>query len=104
MTNQEGNFSNKFPMFARTNYAFQKVRMRNYIMSLGVAVWDVMMNGCKNADVLVNIDDTLKFSYNAKAMNTILSRLPKYQFVKCIYYDIDKEIWDKMMDLYLITR
>jgi hypothetical protein len=47
--------------------------MRTYIMALGVDVWDVVENSYVNMVVLANKDDKLEFSFNAKAMNVILS-------------------------------
>lgn len=49
--------------------------MRTYLISLGVDVWYEMLNGYEKPDVLVERDDKIKFSYNAKAMNAILSGL-----------------------------
>lgn len=42
MENQEGAFINEPPMFNGINYVFWKVRMKTYIQSLRVDVWDVV--------------------------------------------------------------
>jgi hypothetical protein len=42
MSSHEGNSTNKAPLFKGTNFTFWKVRMRTYIMALGVDVWDVV--------------------------------------------------------------
>ena len=34
--------TNKVPLFDGTNFSFWKVRMRTYLMSLGVDVWEVV--------------------------------------------------------------
>jgi hypothetical protein len=47
--------------------------MRTYIMALGADVWDVVDTGYVKPVVLANKDDKLEFSFNAKAMNAILS-------------------------------
>lgn len=44
-------------------------------MSLGVDVCDAVLNGYENPNVLVERDDKINFSYNAKAMNAILNGL-----------------------------
>ena len=62
-------------MFDGTHFSFWKVRMRTYIMALGVDVWDVVDTGYVNPIVLASKDDKLEFSFNAKAMNFILSGL-----------------------------
>jgi hypothetical protein len=38
MSSHEGNSTNKAPLFNGTKFAFWKVRMRTYIMGLGVDV------------------------------------------------------------------
>ena len=62
MTSYEGTSSNKVPLFDGTNFSFWKVRMRTYIMSLGVDVWDVVDTGYVNPVVLASIDDKMEFS------------------------------------------
>ena len=49
--------------------------MRTYIMALGADVWDVVETGYVKLVVLANKDDKLEFSFNAKAINAILSGL-----------------------------
>ena len=41
----EGCSKNKAPFFTSTNYAFWKIRMGTYIMSLGIEVWVAMEEG-----------------------------------------------------------
>jgi hypothetical protein len=85
MSIHEGNSTNKAPLFNGTNFAFWKVRMRTYIMSLGDDVWDVVDTGYVNPVVLANKDDKLEFSFNSKVMNAILSGLAEAEFVKVMH-------------------
>ena len=62
-------------MFNGTNFAFWNVKMRTYIMALGVDVCDVVDTGYAKPVVLANKDDKLEFNFNAKDMNAILSGL-----------------------------
>ena len=55
----EGTSSKKVPLFDGTNFSFWKIRMRNYVMSLGVDVWDVVDTGYVNPVVLASRDDKL---------------------------------------------
>jgi hypothetical protein len=73
MSSHEGTSTNTPPLLNGTKFSFWKVRMRTYIMALGVDVWDVVENSYVNLVVLANKDDKLEFSFNAKAMNVILS-------------------------------
>ena len=60
-------------MFDGKKISFSKVRMRTYIMALGVDVWDVVKTGYTKPIVLASKDDKLEFSFNAKGMNAILN-------------------------------
>ena len=82
MKSHEGTLTNKVPLFDGTKFAFWKVRMRTYLMSLGVDVWDVVDIGYVNRVVLASKDDKLEFSFNAKAMNAILSGLAEVVFLR----------------------
>jgi hypothetical protein len=59
MSSHEANSTNKAPLFNGTNFSFWKVRMRTYIMDLGVDVWDVVDTGYIKTIVLANKDDKL---------------------------------------------
>jgi hypothetical protein len=100
MSSHEGNSTNKAPLFNGTNFAFWKVRMRTYIMALGADVWDVVDTGYVKPVVLANKDDKLEFSFNAKAMNAILSGLAEAEFVKVMHLGTAKEMWDKLINSY----
>ena len=104
MTIYEGNSSNKVPLFDGTNFSFWKVRMRTYIMSLGVDVWDVVDTGYVKPVVLASRDDKLEFSFNAKEMNTILIGLAEAEFVKVMHLESAKEMWDKLVRSYEINE
>ena len=54
---QEGASNNKAPLFDGINFAFWKIRMRTYIMSLGADAWDVVETGYVNPIVLASRDD-----------------------------------------------
>ena len=73
MKSHEGTSTNKAPLFNGTNFSFWKVRMRTYIMALGVDVWDVVETGYVKPVVLASKGNKLEFNFNAKAMNAILS-------------------------------
>ena len=77
-----------------------KVRMRNYIISLGDDVWDVEETGYVKVVVLASRDDKIEFSFNAKEMNASLSGLAKTEFVKVMHLDSAKEMWDKLANSY----
>jgi hypothetical protein len=100
MSIHEGTSTNKAPVFNGTNFSFWKVRMRTYIMELGVDVWDVVETGYVKPVVLAKKDDKLEFSFNAKAMNAILSGLAEEEFVKVMHLETAKDMWDKLISNY----
>jgi hypothetical protein len=100
MTSHDGSSNNRPPLFHGTNFAFWKIRMRTYLMSLGDDVWDVVEMGYVNPVVLASKYDNLEFIFNAKAMNSILSGLAKADFVKVMPYDSAKVMWDKLISSY----
>ena len=100
MTSYEGTSSNKVPLFNGTNFAFRKVRMRTYIMSLGANFWDVVETGYVKPIVLAPKDYKLEFSFNAKSMNAILSGIVEDEFVKVMHLESAKDTWDKFISSY----
>jgi hypothetical protein len=59
MTSHEGTLANKPPLLDGTIFSFWKVRMRTYIMALGVDVWDVVEIGYTKPVVLASKDDNI---------------------------------------------
>jgi hypothetical protein len=100
MTSHEGTSINKAPLFNGTNFSFQKVRMRTYIMALGAYVLYVIETGYVKTVVLANKDDKLEFNFNSKAMNPIWSGLAEEEFVKVMQLESAKEMWDKLISSY----
>jgi hypothetical protein len=100
MLSHEGNSTNKTPLFNGTNFVFWKVRIRTYIMALGADVWDVVETGYVKPVVLANKDDKLEFSFDAKAINAIMSGLTEAEFVKVMHLETAKEMWEKFISSY----
>jgi hypothetical protein len=99
MTSHDGS-TNKAPIFNGTNFAFWKVRMRTYLMSLGADVWEVVETGYTKPTVFLSKDEKLEFTFNAKSMNTILSGLAESEFVKVMNLQTAKEMWEKLISSY----
>ena len=59
MTSHEGTSTIKAPLFNGTKFSLWKVRMRTYIIALGVDVWDVVEIGYVKPVVLSSKDDKL---------------------------------------------
>jgi hypothetical protein len=100
MTSHEGTSASKPPLFDGTNFSFWKVRMRTYLMTLGVHVWDVVETRYINLVVLASKDDKLEFIFNSKGMNAIFNGLVEANFVKVMHLQTTKEMWDKLISNY----
>ena len=90
MASQEGSSTNKTPFFTGENYAFWKIRMRTYIMSLGVEVWAVVEFGYDSKADVSEKEAKQDFVANAKAMNAILNGLCEAEFIKVMHNDTAK--------------
>jgi hypothetical protein len=64
-----------------------------------IKMW-MLLHHYLNLVVLDNKDAKLEFSFNAKAMNAILSGLAEEEFVKVIHLETNKEMWDKLISNY----
>ena len=71
MASQEGSSTNKAPFFTGANYAFWKVRVRTYIISLGIEVWAAVEFGYAPKATDSKKEAKQDFVANAKAMNAI---------------------------------
>ena len=93
MTSHDGS-TNKAPIFNGTHFSFWKVRMRTYLMSLGADVWEIVETRYTKPTVFLSEDEKLEFTFNAKAMNAILSGLVESEFVKVMNLETAKEMWE----------
>ncbi len=99
MASQDGS-TNKAPIFDGTNFVFWKVRMRTYLMSLGADVWEIVETGYRKPVLVISKDEKTAFTFNAKAMNVILSGLAKSEFVKVMHLQTAKDMWEKLTNSY----
>ena len=77
--------------------------MRVYLQAQGADVWKMIVNAY---DMLANPPtdahslERKHYEDNSKAMNAILSGLTEIVFVKVMYCEIVKEMWDKLKNIY----
>jgi hypothetical protein len=100
MTIHEGTSASKPSLFDGTFFSFWNLRMRTYLMALGVDVWDVVETGYIKPVVLASKDDKLEFRFNTKGMNAIMNGLAEAEFVKVMHLQTTKEMWDKLISNY----
>ena len=69
-------------------------------MSLGADVWEIVETGYKKPALVESKDEKSAFTFNAKAMNAILSGLAESEFVKVMHLETAKDMWDKLVNSY----
>ena len=89
------------PLFDGQNYAFWSMRMKLFLHTQGVDVWQAVLNDY-NVPATIPVDSVGKRLYenNSKAMYAILGGLAASEFVKVMHCASAKEIWDKLKNVY----
>ena len=89
------------PLFDGHNCAFWSIRMKVFLQTQGVDIWQVVLNEYK-VPTTIPIDATGKRLYesNSKAMYAILRGLAESEFVKVMHCPSAKKIWDKLKNIY----
>jgi hypothetical protein len=89
------------PLFDGHNYDFWSIRMKLFLQSQRVDVWQAMLNEYK-APEIVPTDAAGKKLYesNSKAMYAILGGLASSEFVKVMHCESVNDLWDKLKKVY----
>ena len=83
MDQQEALATNRPPLFIGENYAYQSVRMKCHLMSLGWKVWEATKKEYKIGDQApIDLEELIQYEGNAKSLNAILSGLTNSVFTK----------------------
>lgn len=59
------------PHFARNNYAYWKVRMRAFFMSINEDTWEIVETGWERPKTKLTMEDKVPSKANNKAFNVI---------------------------------
>ena len=90
-----------FPLFDGHNYAFWSVRMKLFLESQGVDVWNSILNEYKTpASIPTYVASKKIYECNSKAMYVILGGLAISELVKFMHCESSKELWDKLKGIY----
>ena len=83
MDQQEGLATNRPPLFTGENFAYQSMRMKCHLMSLGWKVWEATEKEYKIEDQAPTYPMELgQHEGNAKSLNAILSGLTNFVFTE----------------------
>ncbi|XP_068498115.1 uncharacterized protein [Phaseolus vulgaris] len=104
----EGASINRPPMFGGLNYAFWKIRMKFFMESIDMGIWDLVVNGYF-VPVQVVKDETVKnpwsewsdsekkkAQYDSLAKNIITSALNMDEFFMVSQCNSAKEMWEML--------
>lgn len=84
-------------MFDGSNYAFQKVKMQGYLISLGYEVWKfVTQNYIKLSTGVNTLDEIKEFEDNENARFSIFSVLFKTELTKVVPLESTHDVWNKL--------
>jgi hypothetical protein len=101
MDQQEEIFNNKEPFFNGEGYALWKMRMKNFMLSLGFDIWQSIVDGY-TAPTTPPKDAARKkiCNDNSRVVNGILGGFTNSICVKVMHCKSTKEIWDKLEFVY----
>ena len=95
------------PLFDDTNYAYWKVCMRAFLLSLDEKVWQaVEIGGTKPKEALVDWDEAkIKVAnFNSRALNALFSAVTNEEFKKISSTKTAKEAWTILQTTYESTK
>ena len=96
MTFQEGCSVFRPPFFNGLDYTYWKTRMRVFLISLNLDLWNIIENGFQLPSKPMNEWSVLEkknFSLNAKAMNALFCALDKNEFNRISTCETAFDIW-----------
>ena len=110
---QEGQSLSRPPLFNGENYPYWKKRMENFIQSVDLEMWDIILDGPNKITTTgeegavvekpkseYTETDKKKVQLNHKAMNTLLCSLTEKEFSRVQLCENAKEVWDSLMNTY----
>ena len=104
----EGGNINRPPYFDGTNYAYWKVRMRAFLISVDEKVWQSVEFGWTHPTEVVDTitvpkprnkwtkDENERSSHNWKGINALFNSLNQTEFSRVSACETAKEIWDTL--------
>ena len=95
------------PLFDGTNYAYWKIRSRDFLQSLDEKVWQVVEIGwIKPKEAPADCDDAKikAVNFNSRALNALFSAVTNEEFKKISSTEIAKEAWTILQKTYKGTK
>ena len=109
----EGQSLTRPPLFNGDNYPYWKKRMENFIQSVDLDMWDIILDGphvittadeggrlIEKPKAQYTDNDKKKVQLNHKAMNTLLCSLTEKEFSRVQLCENAKKVWDTLKNTY----
>jgi hypothetical protein len=94
-------YKNGISQFDGKKYAFFRRRMKTYIQAQGFEICQSIVDGYKEPTVLPISEREIKLDQNnSRATNALLNGLGESIYTKFIHCKSDKDIWDKLQNIY----
>ena len=98
---QQMKVSMKVPTFDGEDFVFWKIRMKRYLMSIGMEVWALVEEGYDVPKVTpTESEERKKYWEHAKALNTLQVGVSKLILAKVLTCMSAKQLWGKLETLY----
>ena len=91
----------RIPIFDGEHYVLWKIRMKHYLISISLEVWELVEEGYKFPEVTpIEAKERKKLWEHEKALNTLQDGISKKVLAEVLTCKIAKEIWDKLETIY----
>ena len=98
---QQMNMSIRVPIFDGEDHVLWNIRMKNYLISISLEVWELVEEGYKFLEVTpIEAEERKKLWEHEKVVNTLQDGISKKFLVGVLTYKIAKEIRDKLETIY----
>ena len=88
---QQMNMSIRVPIFDGEDHVFWNIRMKNYMISISLEVWELVEEGYKFPEVTpIEAKERKKLWEHEKALNTLQDGISKKVLVEVLTYKIAK--------------
>ena len=95
------------PLFDATNYAYWKVRIKAFLLSLDEKVWLAVEVNWKKPEEPSEMWDDIKIkatNFNSRELNALFSAVTNEEFKKIYSIDSMKEAWPTLQNTYEGTK
>jgi hypothetical protein len=99
---QQLNMSSKIPLFNGEDYVFWRIRMKSYLISIGLEVCTLVEKGYDvPKSTPIEAEDRKTFWEHENTLNTLQVGLSKKILSNVLNYNNEKQLWDTLEAIYV---